>query len=127
MTMQAQNSLLKTIEEPPVYGVILLLSTNFKQFLPTILSRCSLIKLKPLKVQEMKDYFRNYSDVDYANLDLYTAFSGGSIGKAKKIVESEHFMDTRENVIKWTREIQSGNLIKLFEIQKEMENYKEEI
>lgn len=127
MTIQAQNSLLKTIEEPPAYGVIMLLSVNFKQFLPTILSRCSLIKLKPLKTQEIKDYFYNYSNINHTNLDLYAAFSGGSIGKVKKIIESEQFMDIREEVIKWTKEIQRGNLIKLFEIQKEMENYKEEI
>lgn len=40
MTVQAQNALLKTIEEPPAYGVIMLLTTNADAFLPTILSRC---------------------------------------------------------------------------------------
>ena len=43
MTVQAQNALLKTIEEPPAYGIIILISTNYEQFLPTIISRCSLI------------------------------------------------------------------------------------
>ena len=49
MTVQAQNALLKTIEEPPSYAVILLLTTNQDAFLPTILSRCVQLKLKPLK------------------------------------------------------------------------------
>ena len=49
MTVQAQNALLKTIEEPPAYAVILLLTTNAEAFLPTILSRCVQLKLKPLK------------------------------------------------------------------------------
>lgn len=123
MTIQAQNSLLKTIEEPPSYGIIILLSNNFKQFLPTIISRCSLIKLNPLKPGEIKDYFNNNGK----NIDLHIAFSGGSIGAVKKMMESEHFTDMRENVINWSSQIQNGSLMKLFEIQKEMENYKEEI
>lgn len=56
MTVQAQNALLKTIEEPPAYAVILLLTTNAEAFLPTILSRCVQLKLKPLKDGEVKDY-----------------------------------------------------------------------
>ena len=39
MTVQAQNALLKTIEEPPEYAIIILLTTNADTFLPTILSR----------------------------------------------------------------------------------------
>ena len=49
MTVQAQNALLKTIEEPPSYAVIILITTNQEAFLPTILSRCVQMKLKPLK------------------------------------------------------------------------------
>ena len=60
-------------------------------------------------------------------IDLYIAFSGGSIGVIKKMMESEYFLEIRENVIRWVNEINTGDLIKLFEIQKEMENYKEEI
>ena len=49
MTVQAQNALLKTIEEPPSYAVIILITTNQEAFLPTILSRCVQLKLKPLQ------------------------------------------------------------------------------
>lgn len=126
MTVQAQNALLKTIEEPPSYGIIMLISTNYKQFLPTIISRCSLIKLNPLKPGEIKDYFKSTA-VDPHMIDLYITFSGGSIGAIKNMMESEHFLEIREHVIRWTNEIHSGDLMKLFEIQKEMENYKEEI
>ena len=61
MTVQAQNALLKTIEEPPAYAVILLLTTNQDAFLPTILSRC---------VQ---------------------AFARGNLGKAIHLAQSEEF------------------------------------
>ena len=54
MTVQAQNALLKTIEEPPAYAVIMLLTTNPDAFLQTILSRCVQLKLKPLKDSVVK-------------------------------------------------------------------------
>ena len=56
MTVQAQNALLKTIEEPPSYGVILLLTTNSEAFLPTILSRCVTLKLRPVKDSLIRSY-----------------------------------------------------------------------
>ena len=54
MTEQAQNALLKTIEEPPEYGVIFLLTTSATTFLPTILSRCVLLDLKPVNQEIIK-------------------------------------------------------------------------
>ncbi|WP_058487030.1 DNA polymerase III subunit [Defluviitalea phaphyphila] len=123
MTIQAQNALLKTIEEPPSYGIIILLSNNFKQFLPTIISRCSILKLNPLKPKEIKKYFNNIDK----NIDLYIAFSGGSIGIVKNMLESNKFLDIREKMIEWIYKIQEDDLINLFEIQKEMEIYKEDI
>ena len=49
MTVQAQNALLKTIEEPPAYAVILLLTENAESLLPTICSRCVMLKLRNIK------------------------------------------------------------------------------
>ena len=46
MTAQAQNALLKTIEEPPAYGIIILLTDNASSLLPTILSRCVVLSMK---------------------------------------------------------------------------------
>ena len=50
LSPQAQNALLKTIEEPPAYAVILLLTANTGMLLPTILSRCVVLDLKPVTV-----------------------------------------------------------------------------
>ena len=56
MTVQAQNALLKTIEEPPEYVVILLLTENADQLLPTINSRCVMLKLRNIKDKLIKRY-----------------------------------------------------------------------
>lgn len=56
MNQQAQNALLKTIEEPPAYAVILLLTTNAESFLPTILSRCVTLNLKAVPDEKIKNF-----------------------------------------------------------------------
>lgn len=48
MTPQAQNALLKTLEEPPAYAVILILTSNVEELLPTIISRCVVLNMKPV-------------------------------------------------------------------------------
>ena len=61
MTVQAQNALLKTIEEPPAYAVILLLTENANSLLPTICSRCVMLKLRNIKDQLVKRYLMESS------------------------------------------------------------------
>ena len=55
LTLQAQNALLKTIEEPPAYAVILLLTSNADSLLPTISSRCVTLNLRPVKESDVKE------------------------------------------------------------------------
>ena len=89
MTVQAQNALLKTIEEPPAYAVILLLTTNQDAFLPTILSRCVQLKLKPLKDSVVKEYLIQSLGENESEADIYAAFARGNLGKAIHLAQSE--------------------------------------
>ena len=91
MTEAAQNALLKTIEEPPSYAVILLLTTNQEAFLPTILSRCVQLKLKPLRDFTVKKYLTDTLHVEEADADIYAAFARGNLGKAISLASSEDF------------------------------------
>ena len=66
MTKEAQNSLLKTLEEPPEYVTIILITSNENSFLPTIKSRCTKIAFNRLTDIELTDILKkeyNYSDV----------------------------------------------------------------
>ena len=56
MTVQAQNAILKTIEEPPAYSVIIFLTNNVEIFLPTIVSRCIIFNLRPLRESTIMEY-----------------------------------------------------------------------
>lgn len=91
MTGQAQNALLKTIEDPPGYAVILLLATSQEAFLPTILSRCVKLSLKPLKDSVIKEYLLGRMEVKEQEADVYAAFAKGNLGKAISLASSEDF------------------------------------
>ena len=91
MTVQAQNALLKTIEEPPSYGVIMLLTANVDAFLPTILSRCVQLNLKPLKDSVVRDYLMENMNMKEQEGEIYAAFARGNLGKAIHLASSEEF------------------------------------
>ncbi len=99
LTEQAQNALLKTIEEPPEYAVLLLLTSNISVILPTILSRCVTLNLKPVDKQSIKEFLmQNHQIPDYM-AEVAAAFSGGNVGKALKYASSEDFGKMKDNVL----------------------------
>lgn len=83
MTKEAQNCLLKTLEEPPEYAVIILVLSNESQMLPTIKSRCTKIVFSPLSHKELNQYF----SITYGNMldSSILKVCGGSIKKAIEV------------------------------------------
>ena len=107
MTEQAQNALLKTIEEPPEYVVIILIAENASAFLPTILSRCVLLNMKPVSEAVITKYL-----IDSCKLPDYAAhscavFAQGNIGKAVRYAADGDFMELMNNVIRVLRSLDS--------------------
>ena len=119
MTVQAQNALLKTIEEPPAYAVILLLTTNAEAFLPTILSRCVQLKLKPLKDGEVKDYLVSRMGVELSQAEIYTAFARGNLGKAIHLADSEDFRHLYGELLKNLKKSDISELLERIRKMKE--------
>lgn len=88
MNEKAQNTLLKTLEEPYDKSLILLLSENTERLLPTIRSRCQKVFLPVLSVEELKSRLLNeYSNA--SGLDKIAEISGGIPGIAKKLLEND--------------------------------------
>ncbi len=100
MTVQAQNALLKTIEEPPAYGVILLLAASSGSFLPTVLSRCVTLSLQPLPDEVVREHLLEHLHIGKQQADICTAFSRGNLGKAISLVQSEEFMEMYQGVLR---------------------------
>jgi DNA polymerase-3 subunit delta' len=99
MTVQAQNALLKTIEEPPEYAVIMLLTENADVLLPTITSRCVMLKLRNIKDELIKKYLMEKIEVPDYKADMCTAFAQGNMGRAIMLANSEHFNEVREDAV----------------------------
>lgn len=95
MTPQAQNALLKTIEEPPEYVVILLLTTSTEALLPTILSRCTILSTKPVPDDQVKKYLMDKVQIPDYQADICVAFAQGNIGKAVQLASSDHFNEIK--------------------------------
>lgn len=115
MTVQAQNALLKTIEEPPSYAVILLLTTNPDGFLPTILSRCVQLKLRPLPDFVVKSYLTESMGVPPSEAELYAAFSRGNLGKAIKLAGSEEFRLMYDEVLHLLKHMKDMDISELLD------------
>lgn len=84
MTKEAQNCLLKTLEEPPEFVTIILISSNENLILNTIKSRCMSVKFKNIQNQELLKYAKNVIGYENVSENLLKAFDG-SIGKAIKL------------------------------------------
>lgn len=87
---EAQNSLLKTLEEPPKYVCIILVTENIQSFLPTIISRVKQIKFGNLSNKEIKEYCA-LNDIESNFNDNMLAYIDGSIGKLVKLTNEEEY------------------------------------
>ncbi len=87
-TTQAQNKLLKILEEPPKNTYIFLNVTNINKVLPTVISRCKKIRLLPLSKNEIQNGLNNYSNEKVSNI---IDVCQGSLTKAVNYVENDDF------------------------------------
>lgn len=98
MTKEAQNCLLKTLEEPPKFAVIILIGSNENAFLPTIKSRCMILHFNRLSDSEIKSYLQkqyNELSVTQSMLDI----AGGSIGRAINLKDKQEDYSKVEEII----------------------------
>ncbi len=99
LTEAAQNALLKTIEEPPVYAVLILLTNNLSALLPTILSRCITLKLKAVDKELIRQFLMSEYKVPDYQAELSAVFAQGNVGKAVKYASSDEFIELKEDVL----------------------------
>jgi len=114
MTVQAQNALLKTLEEPPAYAVIILLTSNVTSLLPTILSRCVVLNMKPVPDELVKKYLMEELHTPDYKAEVCVAFARGNIGRAKALASSEEFENVKQealSLLKYIRDMELGEII----------------
>ena len=104
LTVEAQNAMLKTLEEPPAYGLIIMMAESAAAFLPTILSRCVKISLQPLDSKVVKAELGRRG-VESGKAGIAAAFAQGSIGQALKLCEDENFEEMRTELFQFLSRI----------------------
>lgn len=127
MTPQAQNALLKTIEEPPQYAVIMLLTENAEVLLPTINSRCVMLRLRYIKDKLINKYLMESLKVPDYKAELCTAFAQGNMGHAIMLANSEHFNEIREEAVHLLRHVRDMELSEIVQAVNGITAYKLEI
>ena len=91
----AANALLKTLEEAPSYAILVLTADNPEQLLPTIVSRCEVLRLRPLSIQEIKRDLESRG-VESERARLIAHISSGRPGYARQLIENDVLLDKRE-------------------------------
>ena len=91
----ASNALLKTLEEAPSYAVLILSADNPEQLLPTIVSRCEVLRLRPLKIEEVQQALEE-KGFETNQSKLIAHISDGRYGYARRLLESDAMLAERE-------------------------------
>ena len=126
MTVQAQNALLKTIEEPPSYAIFILLAANTDAFLPTILSRCVMLNAKTVSEGEIVNALKNKFGVGDYDAKVAASFAGGNIGKAEKLISSDSFKNSKDSVTDLIRNVANGGMDVIAKTVKDLNDYKDD-
>ena len=124
ITMQAQNALLKTLEEPPHYVVIVLITSKYNSLLNTIRSRSQKIDFNKLDQNDIINYMQNNNYKMSLEQNLFFALIDGSIGKIPEIVEN---MDAINKLIDFTDNIENVDIIGLNDMAIYLNNKKDNI
>ncbi|NIZ51675.1 DNA polymerase III subunit delta', partial [Clostridioides difficile] len=123
MTVEAQNALLKTLEEPPNYAIIILVTNNKESLLETIKSRCDIIKFSPIPIEDLKRYLIN-TGIEEERAQLLAIFSRGSIENALNLSQSSEFSMMREDIQQYIQIMLDKNIVEILNIPNNMEKYR---
>lgn len=126
LNIQSQNALLKTLEEPPAHVVFLLLAERAEAFLPTILSRVVVMKIRPLSAETIADYLMQAGHLAEES-HILSAYAQGRIGQALELVEDEGFREMRQDILGKLEALPSMSEGEVYLLAKDLEGYKNDL
>jgi DNA polymerase-3 subunit delta' len=112
-TVEACNALLKTLEEAPSYAVLILTADNPEQLLPTIVSRCEVLRLRPLRVEQVQRELETRG-LETGKAKLISHLSGGRFGYALRLLEDESLLGWREERLNELQTLISASRVEKF-------------
>ena len=109
----AANALLKTLEEAPSYAVLILTADNPEQLLPTIVSRCEVLRLRPLKIEEVQKALEA-KGLETSKAKLIAHISGGRFGYALRLIDDDFLLEKREERLNDLQSLISASRVEKF-------------
>ena len=126
LTIQAQNALLKTIEEPPTEVYIIILCESLELILDTIKSRCEIYKLTPLTKDELYKYIAikgyDYSEEEKASA---IAFSEGIPGRIDRYFSDTELQELRDKIVDLLLQLTNNEIEAILEKEEQLVSYKQ--
>lgn len=123
MGLPGQNALLKVLEEPPAYGVFLLLTDNPDKLLPTVRSRCTELHMQPLPEDILRQRLReDFPQIEEEEREAALARSGGYLGQAKELLKDGG--EVSPQTLKWIEALAEKNNLTLMQTLVPMEKWK---
>ncbi len=109
MTLEASNCLLKTIEEPPYYAIIILICSKIDPILPTIVSRCQIVNFGLVSSYKIKEFLLDKNNnLEKEKAEIISKLAQGSIGSASKLLSDKEYFIRREEVLDYLSAISPG-------------------
>ncbi len=128
MTVQAANTFLKTLEEPPGDSVVILLTTNANLLLPTIVSRCQTIKFRNVSRETIKSYLKENCSAADKDAAIAAEYSGGILNKAVNIIKgNDDILNKRAEIINLFDKIINSDSEIIYELENYFEDNKDNI
>jgi len=109
----AANALLKTLEEAPSYAVLILTADHSEQLLPTIVSRCEVLRLRPLRVEAVQKELENRG-LETGQARRIAHISGGRFGYALRLIENDFLLEKREERLNDLQSLISASRVEKF-------------
>ena len=120
LSEEAANSLLKTLEEPPDGVILVLLASDAGAVLPTILSRCRRIDLRPAPSQTIVEFLRGHNGIDEDKIREIAALSSGRIGWAARAADDPRIVERVSDTLDAIEGVVQGSLTSRFEYAEQL-------
>lgn len=121
----AANALLKTLEEAPAHVILLLTADNPESLLPTIVSRCEVLRLRPLPIEEVARALKNRGKNGQA--ELIAHISGGRPGYAFQLAEDPSLLEFRQQKLEDLQKLLSASRVDKFSYAEKLAKDKDEM
>jgi DNA polymerase-3 subunit delta' len=119
-TVEAQNALLKTLEEPPDYAVLIVLTSDPELLLPTIVSRCQQMALRPLTTAQVREALMQTWRVEAQQADVLAHLSGGRLGWAVNAATDRAILEARAKYLDELQALLKSDRVQRFAYAEEL-------